>query len=275
MGGADRPTIGRAATWPIPPLILVHGLLDTPAVFDALKRELAGRRQPLLIPSLPLRLGRTAIEEAAELLGGHIEAAFGREEVVDLLGFSMGGVIVRCWIQRLGGHRRTRRFLSVGSPQQGTLTAQPWPGRIFRGIADLKWDSSLLTSLNSDLSRLERIDCHSFYSAASQSAPKLRASRAMASPTVSSSCGFQLAPLAIGTGKVVAPPRSTTPRGPSTKCRPFSPSRGSAPAGQGRRWEASPRAIEAIPLQKGVLPASRLSFSATLSWASRACARAC
>ncbi len=165
MGGADRPTIGRVAAWPIPPLILVHGLLDTPAVFDALKRELAGRRQPLLIPSLPLRLGRTAIEEAAELLGGHIEAAFGREEVVDLLGYSMGGVIVRCWIQHLGGHRRTRRFLSVGSPQQGTLTAQPWPGRIFRGIADLKWGSSLLTSLNADLSRLERIECHSFYSA--------------------------------------------------------------------------------------------------------------
>jgi hypothetical protein len=38
--------------------VLVHGLLDTPAVFTALKRELAGRRHPLLIPALPLRLGR-------------------------------------------------------------------------------------------------------------------------------------------------------------------------------------------------------------------------
>ena len=143
----------------------MHGLLDTPAVFNPLKRELGGRRQPLLIPSLPMRLGRTSIEEAAELLGGHIEAAFGREEVIDLLGFSMGGVIARCWIQRLGGHLRTRRFLSVGSPQQGTLTAQPWPGQIFRGIADLKWGSALLASLNGDFSRLQRIECHSFYSA--------------------------------------------------------------------------------------------------------------
>ena len=143
----------------------MHGLLDTPAVFDGLQRELGGGRQPLLLPALPLRLGRTSILEAAQLLGSHIEAAFGRSEPLDLLGFSMGGVIARSWIQLLGGHARTRRFISVGSPQQGTLTAWPWPGRIFSGIADLRWGSELLQRLNSDLDRLRRIDCHSFYSA--------------------------------------------------------------------------------------------------------------
>ena len=149
----------------IPPLILVHGLLDTPAVFHGLKRELAGARQPLLIPSLPLRLGRTSIEDAAEFLGSHIEAAFGRQEGIDLLGFSIGGVIGRCWLQLGGGHQRTRRFLSVGSPQQGTLTALPWPGGIFRGIADLRWGSALLQRLNGDLEGLRQVECHSFYSA--------------------------------------------------------------------------------------------------------------
>ena len=145
--------------------MLVHGLLDSPAVFDGLKRELGGGRQPLLTPALPLKLGRTSVLEAAELLGSHIEAAFGLEQPLDLLGFSIGGVIVRCWIQLLGGHARTRRFVSVGSPQQGTLTALPWPGQIFRGIADLRWGSPLLARLNGDLARLQRIDCHSFYSA--------------------------------------------------------------------------------------------------------------
>lgn len=143
----------------------MHGLLDTPAVFDGLKRMLGGGRQPLLTPALPMRLGRTPILETAELLGGHIEAAFGRDEPIDLLGFSMGGVIARSWIQLLGGHRRTRRFISVGSPQQGTVTAQPWPERIFRGIADLRWGSQLLKRLNSELDLLETIECHSFYSA--------------------------------------------------------------------------------------------------------------
>lgn len=145
--------------------MLVHGLLDTPAVFNGLKRELAGRRQPLLIPGLPLRLGCTPIAEAAELLGSHIEAAFGPEQPIDLLGFSIGGVIARYWIQRLAGHRRTRRFISVGSPQQGTLTAQPWPSQLFRGIDDLRWDSGLLEQLNGNLDSLRPVECHSFYSA--------------------------------------------------------------------------------------------------------------
>ena len=108
--------------------MLVHGLLDSPAIFNALKRCLGDQRQPLLTPELPLRFGLTPVPEAAELLGGHIEAAFGLEQPIDLLGFSIGGVIARTWIQLLGGHHRTRRFISVGSPQQGTLTAQPWPG---------------------------------------------------------------------------------------------------------------------------------------------------
>ena len=142
----------------------MHGLLDTPAVFDGLKHALAGRRQPLLIPRLPLRLGRLPIEEGAAMLASHIEAAFGPDQPIDLLGFSMGGVIARCWIQLLDGHRRTRRFVSVGSPQQGTLTAMPWPGSLFRGIGDLQWGSALLKRLNNDLDRLLQIDCHSFYS---------------------------------------------------------------------------------------------------------------
>jgi len=149
---------------PIPPLVLVHGMLDTSAVFNRLQRELAGRRDPLLIPDLPLRLGRTSIQEGAERLSRAIDEAFGRDQPLDLLGFSMGGVIARTWIQLLGGYRRTRRFLSVGSPQQGTLTAQPWPGWLFNGIADLKRDSALLNTLNGDLDRLSRIECHSFYS---------------------------------------------------------------------------------------------------------------
>ena len=145
--------------------MLVHGLLDSPAVFNALKRCLGDQRQPLLIPELPLRFGLTPVPESAELLGSHIEAAFGLEQTIDLLGFSIGGVIARTWIQLLGGHHRTRRFISVGSPQQGTLTAQPWPGRLLAGIADLKSGSPLLTELNGNLEALAGIDCCSFYSA--------------------------------------------------------------------------------------------------------------
>ncbi|KEF41645.1 MAG: alpha/beta hydrolase [Cyanobium sp. CACIAM 14] len=145
--------------------MLVHGLFDTARVFDRLRRHLDGRREPLLIPDLPLRWGSTPIESSAGLLARQIEMAFGDRQPIDILGFSMGGVIARTWIQLLGGHRRTRRFLSLGSPQQGTLTALPWPGRWLGGIADLKPASPLLRKLNADLSPLEEVACSSYYCA--------------------------------------------------------------------------------------------------------------
>jgi triacylglycerol lipase len=147
----------------MPPLVLVHGLWDTPRVFNRLKRHLGDWRPPLLIPHLPHRLGAVGLLELAELLGSHIEAAFGREQPIDVLGFSMGGVIVRSWIQLLGGHQRTRRFHCVGSPQRGTWAAQAVPSRLLPGIADMKRGSRLLRRLDADLSTLEPVDCRSYY----------------------------------------------------------------------------------------------------------------
>ena len=146
-----------------PPLVLVHGLWDSPRLFHRLQQTLGDRRTPLLIPHLPHGLGSTPIPQLASQLGSHIEAAFGPDTPIDLLGFSMGGVIGRTWIQLLGGHRRTRRFISVGSPQRGTLTAQPWPRWLLASIADMKWGSPLLSQLNQNLDGLRDVECHSYY----------------------------------------------------------------------------------------------------------------
>jgi triacylglycerol lipase len=156
------------ATAPAPstadtPLVLVHGLFDTPRIFDSLKRDLAGRRSPLLIPHLPHGLGEVPLEDLAALLGSHIEAQFGTEQPLDLMGFSMGGVIGRAWIQLLGGHARTRRFTTVASPHRGTLVALPLPRRIMPGIADMKPGSPLQCRLDADIEPLRRVQCCSFY----------------------------------------------------------------------------------------------------------------
>jgi triacylglycerol lipase len=143
--------------------VLIHGLWDTPQLFERLTGALAGRRKAMLTPHLPQRMGLTPVQELARQLGQQIEAAFGPDQPLDLLGFSMGGVIGRSWIQLLGGHQRTRRFISVGSPQQGTLTAQPWPHWPLSGIADVKPGSPLLQRLNSELHTLEPVECCSFY----------------------------------------------------------------------------------------------------------------
>jgi triacylglycerol lipase len=145
-----------------PPLVLVHGLWDTPALFNSLRRALDDRRE-VFVPHLPHGLGVVPLEELAAQLGRGIESRFGTEEPLDVMGFSMGGVISRTWIQLLEGARRVRRFTSVASPQQGTLTAQPWPGRWLASVGDMKVGSPLLRRLNADPRALAAIDCCSLY----------------------------------------------------------------------------------------------------------------
>jgi triacylglycerol lipase len=152
----------------VPPLVLVHGLWDSPRLFRRLEQLLGGARDPLLVPHLSHRLGATPLLDLAERLGKAIEAKFGAEEPIDLLGFSMGGVIARCWLQLLSGEQRTRRFISVASPQQGTLTAQPWPAFLLGGIADMKPGSPLLRRLNDDPHALAGVECLSLYTPTDQ-----------------------------------------------------------------------------------------------------------
>jgi len=146
-----------------PPLVLVHGLWDTPDLFNTLKRSLAGRRGTPFTPHLPHGLGVVPLEELAAELNQAIEAAFGPDQILDVMGFSMGGLISRTWIQLQGGYQRVRRFTSVASPQQGTLAAQVWPRWPLASVADMKLGSDLLRRLNGDPGPLATIDCCSIY----------------------------------------------------------------------------------------------------------------
>ncbi len=110
-----------------PPLVLVHGLWDSPRLFRRLEQLLAGARDPLLVPHLSHRLGATPLLDLAERLGQAIERRFGAEEPIDLLGFSMGGVIGRCWLQLLGG--RSALAVSSAWPALSRARSQPSPGR--------------------------------------------------------------------------------------------------------------------------------------------------
>lgn len=145
------------------PLVLVHGLWDTPRVFHRLIQRLDQPDRPLLAPHLPHGLGVVPLRELARRLDQSILRQFGRETPIDLLGFSMGGVIGRIWLQELGGAERTDRFFSVGSPQNGTLAALAVPRLLFAGIADMKPASDLLQQLNRQAGTLAPVECRSYF----------------------------------------------------------------------------------------------------------------
>ena len=142
--------------------MLVHGLGDTPHLFRRLIQRLDQAQIPVSAPHLPHRLGATPLRLLAAQLDRHIQARWGDQEI-DLLGFSMGGVISRIWLQDLGGAARCRRFISVGSPQRGTVTAQWIPAWLMAGLADMKRGSALLNRLNAHPAGLDGVDCISFF----------------------------------------------------------------------------------------------------------------
>ena len=147
------------------PIVLVHGLWDTPRVFRRLSKKLEQKGFSVFIPHLPHKYGATSIRNLAKDLEVYILDKFGSEKLIDVLGFSMGGLISRFWLQKMGGALRTKRFISVGSPHQGTFTAQLIPACLFAGIAEMKRGSRFLRELGDDVHLLRNVECISFYSA--------------------------------------------------------------------------------------------------------------
>ncbi|KES03825.1 lipase [Streptomyces toyocaensis] len=107
-----------------PPVVLLHGFIDNRSVFVLLRRSLSqhGRHQIESLNYSPLTCD---IRIAAELLGRHIEQVCERtgSRQVDVVGHSLGGLIARYYVQRLGGDTRVRTLVTLGTPHSGTRVA--------------------------------------------------------------------------------------------------------------------------------------------------------
>ncbi|WP_030233529.1 MULTISPECIES: esterase/lipase family protein [unclassified Streptomyces] len=107
-----------------PPVVLLHGFIDNRSVFVLLRRSLAqhGRQQIESLNYSPLTCD---IRAAAESFGRHIEEVCERTgaEQVDVVGHSLGGLIARYYVQRLGGDARVRTLVTLGTPHSGTRVA--------------------------------------------------------------------------------------------------------------------------------------------------------
>ncbi len=145
------------------PIVLVHGLWDNPFIFNRLVQRFEQKGVDVFVPHLPHEFGRTSILKLANDLNSYISRQFTDDVTIDLLGFSMGGLIGRVWLQYLNGTKRTERFITVGTPHNGTLTAQLIPSWLFPGIAQMKLGSVLLKELNDNSNSLTSVDCISFY----------------------------------------------------------------------------------------------------------------
>ncbi|MFF8598562.1 esterase/lipase family protein [Streptomyces sp. NPDC015232] len=118
--GADADPPAR--TGPAPrPVVLLHGFVDNRSVFVLLRRALArhGRDRVESLNYSPLTCDLRA---AAELLDRRVTELLARtgHTEVDLVGHSLGGLIARYYVQRLGGDARVRTLVMLGTPHSGT-----------------------------------------------------------------------------------------------------------------------------------------------------------
>lgn len=141
-------------------MLLVHGIWKSGRAFRAMARYLEQRGFAVHTIDLVPNDGRAPIETLARQVEAFVEARLPQGSPLDLVGFSMGGVVSRYYLQRLGGIERVRRFVTISSPHHGTLTAYL---RRLPGALQMRPKSEFLRDLNSDVHQLDRIDVTSIW----------------------------------------------------------------------------------------------------------------
>ncbi|MCP3138512.1 esterase/lipase family protein [Pyxidicoccus xibeiensis] len=145
------------------PVLLVHGIDDDASAFDVMRERLehegwAHVRAISLTPNdgsegLPV-LARQVAREAEAL-----RASTGARRV-DVVGFSMGALVTRYWVQLQGGRLVVRRFVSISGPHAGTQLA--WLRR-GKGVRQMRPGSRLLRHLQEARRPWGETEVHSFW----------------------------------------------------------------------------------------------------------------
>jgi pimeloyl-ACP methyl ester carboxylesterase len=127
------------------PILLVHGLVDNRSIFTLLRRALR-RRGFGRVLTLNYSPFTQDVRSAAARLARLVETTCEETgyERVHVVGHSLGGVIARYYVQRMGGDARVHTLCTLGSPHAGTSAARLLPQRLVR---QLRPDSPLMAEL--------------------------------------------------------------------------------------------------------------------------------
>ena len=128
------------------PILLVHGLGDNRSVFTLLRRSLR-RRGFGRIRTVNYSVFTSDVRTAAGALGRAVQELCEQTgyERVHVVAHSLGGVIARYYVQRLGGDARVHTLVTLGAPHGGTRSARLLPLPLCR---QLRPGSALLAELD-------------------------------------------------------------------------------------------------------------------------------
>jgi triacylglycerol lipase len=127
------------------PILLLHGMVDNRSIFTVLRRGLVRRGFGQVVPVnySPLTMD---VRVAARRLAERVEAVVAETGYrrVHVVGHSLGGLVARYYVQRLGGDARVHTLVTLGTPHSGTVPAYFLPLRLGK---QLRPGSDLMTEL--------------------------------------------------------------------------------------------------------------------------------
>ncbi|MFI8358599.1 esterase/lipase family protein [Streptomyces sp. NPDC085612] len=120
----EKPAVTPRRPADRPPVLLLHGFTDNRSVFVLLRRALGadGLRHVEAYNYSPFTVD---LRVTARHLARRVEELCARtgQDRVDLVGHSLGGLVGRYYVQRLGGDARVRTLVTLGTPHSGTRAA--------------------------------------------------------------------------------------------------------------------------------------------------------
>jgi hypothetical protein len=118
------------------PILLLHGLVDNRSIFTLLRRHLR-RRGFGRVWTMNYQVWTSDVRAAARRLAVTIEGICEQTgyERIHVVGHSMGGLVARYYVQRLGGDARVHTLVTLGTPHQGTRAARLVPRGVCQQLA--------------------------------------------------------------------------------------------------------------------------------------------
>ena len=141
-------------------VILVHGIYDSASRMRPIHEFLSNERWDVHSISLKPNNGTVGIDKLAEQLEQFIKDKTSSGQKIDLVGFSMGGLICRYYMQRMEGLPRVEHFISVSTPQYGTIIGY-LSGNI--GPKQMRRGSEFIRDLNKDIDNLRSLKLTSIW----------------------------------------------------------------------------------------------------------------
>ena len=154
------PRVSATENIPRNPVLLIHGIKDDARKMEPMARYLRAQGWDAKTMSFRPSWGQKGLDVLAGQVAQFIGENYAPAEKIDLVAFSMGGLVTRYYLQRLGGLERVQRYVTLSTPHHGTLLAYLLPNA---GCRQMRFGSAFLRDLASDADRLAQLDFTSFW----------------------------------------------------------------------------------------------------------------